>query len=156
MRGFCMKKFILHFLEGQEVDGPFYELDEEKYELEDRVVENGKKRHLGVLNNTRKSGVDFDFDIPLLSAIGYVASHNIPCVYVYQEEAQNLKEGTWYPYKVYFPTPMGWLKVDGSRFSLIGDVGLSLAPVETKHVLREWGISNVAMLKMLGLYAPEN
>jgi hypothetical protein len=108
--------------------------------------------------STISSKVLFDTKDPdyknLLQAIGYLSTHDIHDVFVYAEEAQNLKEGKWYPYKVFFPTPKGWLKVDNHRLVFMKNVGYKLAQVEIEHVLNKWeGMDDIVI--MLGLIAPK-
>jgi hypothetical protein len=121
-------------------------------------MKNDYNRKLAVLNNFPKRALSLDHeDKKLFAVIGYVSTHTLPFLHVYAEEVRNLKEGKWYPYKVFFPTPYGWLKVDNSTVCFRDDVNYNLGPVESMHVLRAW--KDVPTMRpiitLLGLNAPE-
>ena len=113
---------------------------------------NGMNLSLGVLNSNPKQGFTLSFPIEeVTQAIGFVASHHINFMFVYEEEAQNLKEGKWYPYKVFIATPSGWLKVDGTTLTHLPETDYGLAAVETRYVLEMWKGNMGKIKQLLGL-----
>lgn len=113
------------------------------------------ERKISLTAVSLKDGLDLlTLEPGLYEAIGFVSSHQMTHVFVYSEEAQNLKEGKWYPYKVFFPTPKGWLKIDNNSLVFLKETHYSLEPVEIGHFLQNWE-GRDTIKQILGLNSPE-